>query len=463
MKRLFAGLCVAGLLVGSSGAIVSSTGAFSQNTEEPTSPSEPIETDLNEDQYALDSEQTTDFILNSDGVVSEMTPPPAEESTPKDDPSADYTASADLLYDLGLFQGSAIDASGQPIYELEQPCTRAEAAVMLVRLLGWEEQAVDAPAAPFTDLQDWQKPYVNILYQHHIVSGSEQNLFEPEAPCDAQMYAVLMLRALGYSEQQGDFYYETAVGVAMQIGLMDSFSCDLNDFRRDDAVQMNRMALSVKPKGEDKDLLELLVQANVVDADKAECIRMQTEQITALRGRLSASQPYEAQVFAALNDDQTGDSLSLTGTLIDEGSRSRLDGVLSVALADGYSISQQVTIIRDMSGIAISHFNNIGYRDDQIAALLRRSNVLSLVMSAMPARSLISQIAQQNDTYILPMPEGTAQIHFDADGVPDTRSTLMTLHDMDYSVSVETTQKGPAIQMAVPADYLEYIKLTNAP
>ena len=212
MRRLLAGLCAVGLLTGSAGA-----------------------------------------------VVSEMTPPP-EEVVEENTPTADYTASADVLYELGLFQGAGVDRFGRPVYELEEPCTRAEAAVMLVRLLGLEEEAKEAAGTPFTDLQDWQKPYVNLLYHRGMIRGASYDKFEPESPCTAQMYTALMLRALGYSDQAGDFTYDNALSFGMRVGLIDNFSCDLDDFRRDDAAQMSRMALELKPKGSETDLLGKLVQ-----------------------------------------------------------------------------------------------------------------------------------------------------------------------------------------------------------
>lgn len=74
--------------------------------------------------------------------------------------AANFTSSADVLNELGLFQGSE---SG---YELDRAPDRAEAATMLVRLLGKEEAAktyyaANADAFPFTDMDngyDWQSP-----------------------------------------------------------------------------------------------------------------------------------------------------------------------------------------------------------------------------------------------------------------------------------------------------------------
>lgn len=416
MKRLVAGACVAGLLIGSAGA-----------------------------------------------VVSEMTPPPVVELMPEETPSVDYTASADVLYQLGLFQGSGTDRFGQPVYELELPCTRAEAAVMLVRLLGLEEEAKNASATPFVDLQDWQAPYVNLLYHRGMVKGASYDRFEPESPCTAQMYTALMLRALGYSDQQGDFTYDNAILKAMQIGLIDSFSCDVEDFRRDDAAQMSRMALELTPKGSNITLLDKLVDDGIVDADKAQMVEQESRQVVSLREQIQMAQPYEADVFGALLDNVSGNSISLHGTLAEEGKRARLDGVLSVALADGHSVSQQVIVLRDSSGISLSPLKSEGYRDDQIAALLRQTNFLSVVMSAVPARSLITDVQLNGEGYEMPLLNGTAALTVNQTGVPQTRTLDMTLHDMMYSVTAQTTRSDSELRISVPDGYSSYIKISNTP
>ena len=54
--------------------------------------------------------------------------------------AADFTHCADALHELGLFQGTE---SG---YELDRAPSRVEAGVMLVRLLGAEEDALAAEA-----------------------------------------------------------------------------------------------------------------------------------------------------------------------------------------------------------------------------------------------------------------------------------------------------------------------------
>lgn len=181
--------------------------------------------------------------------------------------AASYEGSADKLKDLGLFQGTG---SG---YELDRAPTRGEAAGMLVRLLGKEAEAKELTySAPFTDLADWQKPYVQYLYDHKLANGMTDTTFEPKKPCSAQMYTTFLLRALGYSDAaQGDFTYANALEYGESIGLVDFANYDPTKFLRDHVAAMTLTALNTDVKGEaDKNLLEKLVADGAVDKAKAE-------------------------------------------------------------------------------------------------------------------------------------------------------------------------------------------------
>lgn len=179
--------------------------------------------------------------------------------------AADYTACADHLKDLGLFQGTAQG------YELDRAPTRGEAAAMLVRLLGEEQNALTLEySAPFDDLQNWEKPYVQYLYDIGATTGVSETAFAPEAPCTAQMYAAFVLRALGYTEADGDFTYAGVDAFAQQIGLYDVAVIDTEDFLRDDVVAASYTALSLMPKDSEQTLLDQLVENGAVDAQAAD-------------------------------------------------------------------------------------------------------------------------------------------------------------------------------------------------
>ena len=172
--------------------------------------------------------------------------------------AANYTNCADSLHEMGLFQGT------QNGYDLDRTPTRAEAAVMLVRLLGKESEAKALTyTAPFTDLKGWEKPYVQYLYSNGLANGTNRTTFNPTGKCTAQMYAVFLLRALGYSDT-ADFSYANAIETAREQGIYDTGIINVQNFLRDDAAAASYTALSVSPKNSEGTLLDQLVSENAI-------------------------------------------------------------------------------------------------------------------------------------------------------------------------------------------------------
>ena len=172
--------------------------------------------------------------------------------------AANYTNCADSLHEMGLFQGT------QNGYDLDRTPTRAEAAVMLVRLLGKEDEAKALTyTAPFTDLKGWEKPYVQYLYSNGLANGTNRTTFNPTGKCTAQMYAVFLLRALGYSDT-ADFSYANAIETAREQGIYDTGIINVQNFLRDDAAAASYTALSVSPKNSEGTLLDQLVSENAI-------------------------------------------------------------------------------------------------------------------------------------------------------------------------------------------------------
>ena len=172
--------------------------------------------------------------------------------------AANYTNCADSLHEMGLFQGT------QNGYDLDRTPTRAEAAVMLVRLLGKEAEAKALTyTAPFTDLKGWEKPYVQYLYSNGLANGTNRTSFNPTGKCTAQMYAVFLLRALGYSDT-ADFSYANAIETAREQGIYDTGIINVQNFLRDDAAAASYTVLSVSPKNSEGTLLDQLVSENAI-------------------------------------------------------------------------------------------------------------------------------------------------------------------------------------------------------
>ncbi len=178
--------------------------------------------------------------------------------------ASNFDHCAHALGEMGLFRGT------QNGYELDRAPTRAEAAAMLVRLLGAENEALALSyTAPYTDVADWAKPYVEYLHNKGLTKGASAVTFGYSDKCTAQQYATFLLRALGYTDgENGDFTYTNALLFAQERGVVDFVNCAGGEFLRDNVAAMSYTALSVAPKSGEEDLLTKLKASGVVSDDK---------------------------------------------------------------------------------------------------------------------------------------------------------------------------------------------------
>lgn len=158
-----------------------------------------------------------------------------------------YDACAQELYELGLFKGAGVNADGTPDFQLDREPTREEALVMLIRLLGEEETALNYTGRhPFSDVpQDhWAYPYVAYGYFRGYTTGMNGREFGLGQPATANMYLTFILRALGYDDRGGDFVYAVAYSKAMNIGLIkNGMYTSGTAFYRDDCAYISYKAL----------------------------------------------------------------------------------------------------------------------------------------------------------------------------------------------------------------------------
>jgi len=222
--------------------------------------------------------------------------------------AATYTAAADDLNSLGLFIGT------QRGYDLDREPTMAEAAVMLVRLLGDEAYAKENNFGHmFTDVPGWASPYVGYLCENKLLDGADGGEFYPGEPCDAEVFCAFVLRALGYTEETGDFAYGEAVDFAYELGLasdhMYYYYC--YDLTRDGCVYVMYKALGAKIKGTDTTLLDRLVEKGAVGKEAAGKFREKLALVDEFKGVLTSSvlatakkaakQPCSAELEVILN------------------------------------------------------------------------------------------------------------------------------------------------------------------
>ena len=173
------------------------------------------------------------------------------------DVSYEETLAADLK-ELGLFKGVSETSFG-----LGRAPSRIEALVMLVRILGKEQEALSGPwQHPFTDVPQWASPYVGYAYAHGLTKGVSATTFG-SGDANAQTYLTFMLRALGYSDTNGaDFTWDAPYALATELGILFDL-VDLDNFWRADVVLVSYAALPVRLKDSRQTLADKLIDAKV--------------------------------------------------------------------------------------------------------------------------------------------------------------------------------------------------------
>jgi len=110
--------------------------------------------------------------------------------------------------------------------------TRAQAAVMLVRFLGKEEEAIAAggEGLAFGDLPNWTRPYVKYLYTNGLTEGTSDTSYSPDAECTAQEYITAMLMILGYGDIIRGLEYSELISFARAKDLISDEICGSKSF-----------------------------------------------------------------------------------------------------------------------------------------------------------------------------------------------------------------------------------------
>ncbi len=225
-------------------------------------------------QHALESNQCylaaddgAELIAQQDSALIISGAYKTGESSAQTD-GAQYTAYADALHELGLFQGS------QKGYELTRHATRIEGIVMLIRLLGDEAEAKAYKGKhPFTDVPAWANSYIAYAYQKGYTSGISKTEFGSNMQLRYLDYMTFLLRALGYSDRGGDFSWDKADKAAVDHGIQtEQERAEIKKhgrFLRDHVAYTSYRALFAKTRNETR-LCDSLVQRGVFSQKQLE-------------------------------------------------------------------------------------------------------------------------------------------------------------------------------------------------
>ena len=203
-----------------------------------------------------------------------------------------YEMHAEKLSTIGIFKGT------ENGYELERQPTRLEGLIMLIRLLGKENEALklNKEQSVFIDVPDWGRGYVNYAYKNGLTKGLGNGLFGTNDILDGKSYTTFLLRALGYSDKNNaDFSWQDAVLFGKSIGLLDEEifnKINNSTFIRDYIVKMTYDALQTYVKDNGFTLLKKLVNDGVLTDIQAQNLifneNSQKKELTSIEiGRLS--------------------------------------------------------------------------------------------------------------------------------------------------------------------------------
>ncbi|MCL1982261.1 MAG: hypothetical protein FWG53_04110 [Clostridiales bacterium] len=165
---------------------------------------------------------------------------------------------AEQLSQLGLLKGV-----GRGDYDMQRPPTRAESVVMVLRLLGKEEEALRyrASESPFNDVPGWAVKYVAYAKDSGLAKGISENEFGAGMPVNSEQYITFLLRALKYADGV-DFTYGNSKDLASAIGLLDGWTSS-RSFLRSDMILLSYNALNAGLNGYDGTLADYLIKTGV--------------------------------------------------------------------------------------------------------------------------------------------------------------------------------------------------------
>jgi len=260
--------------------------------------------------------------------------------------ASSFDGAAEELSAIGMLKGSG---SG---FDLDKAPTRAQAAIMLVRLYGAEDEAKAAFAAgelkcPFSDVGETAAPYVAWLKDKGLTSGVSDTAFGASDPCTAKAYTIFLLRALGYQDKT-DFTTASAQEFALNLGLLDT-SMFTGKFLRDDLVALTYQALGTDLKDGSTYLLDSLIKSGAVDAAAAKPITDKIEAYRALEATsLAMENCMDADIDAKMTMSVSASSTE-NGTTesMSESEEASVTGSVKVIMGDGLQLACDMTVKLD--------------------------------------------------------------------------------------------------------------------
>lgn len=372
---------------------------------------------------------------------------------------------ADTLATLALVQGNGTN------YALEDPLTRAQAAVLLVRLAGAESAAKqNTLGAGFRDIPAWASKSINYAARQGWLYGVTVTEFKPNNTVSANAWFSMLLRMLGYSDKNGDFVVEDAAAFAWRIGLSSrSYSGELS---RKDVFTSMYDALSFSYKNSSDTVIQRLCAKNA-------SIRTSANAAGLLNKRLSARQIADRHMAAMfrldLFDNQTAieaqssngnasgffitaDGLAVTNYHAIDGA---IEATATLSSGECYPVEQVIYYDAkiDIAVIRVSRTTTTGTTTSAFATLdlvgtdeIRAGDVVYTMSSPLGlgmaiSSGIISAPARDVEEYALPCVMNTADISQGSSG-----GALLNEYGQVIGVTSGAYLFGNNMYLAVPVD-----------
>jgi len=379
---------------------------------------------------------------------------------------------ADKLATLGL-----VDSAGAAVdYHLDEPATRAQAALLLVRLSG---AAVSGTArADFRDVPAWAAAAVHYAAQQGWVSGFSEREFRPDTVITANAWCTMLLRMLGYSDRDGDFTIHDAPVFAQRIGLISRKYT--GNMTRGDLFETMQDALTFPYPDGSGTVISRLVSQGACSRAAANALGLLDAELTAQE----AAARHMSSVFCLELFRSEADIKAKTGSSNSSGFFISKDGL---AVTNHHSIEGAIHAIATLSTGEQYEVEKVIYYDEDIdIAVIRVSQVsvdgkvasafapldlagtadiyygdivytlgnplgLGLAVSS----GIISDPARVLDDYALPCVMNTADISKGSSG-----GALLNIYGQVVAVTAGAYVLGNSMYLAVPIDPIFTADLT---
>ncbi len=201
-------------------------------------------------------------------------------------------------------------------YGLDALPTRMEGTIILIRILGKESeaQALASEPCPFTDVPDWAVGYANYAYNSGITKGISETLFGTYEPMTAQQYNTLLLRTVGYDDNQGDFNWDSAVETAgeeeiLPTDMVDWYESQSNEYTKRDLLESSFCYLEVSMHDDEtaNSLIDQLIENGIVSRALADKYGVAVQEVHSFVTNLSEDDYFDLTV-------QDNNTIQVTGS-----------------------------------------------------------------------------------------------------------------------------------------------------